>query len=367
MSERNQALAIFIMGIHIVVFWGAVLLINTHYNNNNLEIAIPKLGWREQGGSKLSDVLKSGDTSYYIRIASEGYNTNDDACAFYPLLPHVLRLLSIVSGCEPFVCGIVFINAVSCVMLYMGYTYCEKNQGKGSGIAWLVLIQSLPGSIYLNLVYTESLFMLLAIYVFILMRDKMYVIAGAVSILLPLTKAVGILIIMPIALHLYINKEPLRYYALLFLPLFGYIFYYIIMYLWTGNPFEGFKAQQYFPTKPSVQRLLDLRGFTEALLTLGNADSQKYSWLDRAHFLLLIILHPILYNINKPVALFGFLIGIISAMSTLFISFTRHYVTCLIGVTPLVWDINRMRAVFPIVITSGLLKILMLKRYLEYY
>lgn len=317
-----------------MLFWTAIFLITNFFSNFN-RIAFDRLiSWPLDGEKTWQSPLATWDAAHYLNIASRGYVEGEDSCAFYPLWPFLIRTFAFLYNGDVFMSGIVLANAISCLMLFGGHKFCERVQGEGSGVIWLLWILCLPGSIFLNLIYTESLFMLLTIGTLYFMEVRRYVFAGFLAFFLPLTKAIGIFMTIPIFLYLLNRREGWKSYCLLLFPVMGYAAYFLVIYSWTGNFFEGFEAQKNFPTKPSIMRILDVTGFLEALLSVKWIHTPKFSFLDRMFFLVLIICLPQLWFKHRNAAVYSCLVGIISVTSTLFISFTRQFTTCFPGIIP---------------------------------
>jgi hypothetical protein len=76
----------------------------------------------------------------------------------------------------------------------------------------------------------------------------------------------------------------------------GYSCYFEFMCFATGNPFEGFQAQQFYPNHTSVANIFHLPPFFEAFFTSSELHGMTDSAIDRGLFLLLL---PCLYFIFK--------------------------------------------------------------------
>ena len=71
------------------------------------------------------------------------------------------------------------------------------------------------------------------------------------------------------------------------------------MYAWTGSAFEGFAAQKTYPNSPSIRNMFNFHGFLHALENIQTFDGMTDSVLDRAFFLLVVVLLPVIYRLNR--------------------------------------------------------------------
>ena len=119
---------------------------------------------------------------------------------------------------------------------------------------------------------------------------------------------------------------PLREMAgrawLLAAPLLGWGIYLALMGYWTGDPFEGFKAQRYWGVH-SISNLWNVPKFVIGLFTPTEWHEFRGSVLDRCVFILLFYCLPGLWRLDKGLLVWTYVLGILPAMSGTFTSFTR--------------------------------------------
>src|SRR5437667_2738982 len=159
----------------------------------------------------------------------------------------------------------------------MFYQVVAGRFGKTVALWALVLLVVFPGSLFFQFIYSEPLFFLLVMALWLGLERERYDWACTAACLLPLSRPVGIFCVLPIAWHL-LNKKPLRsfgwlqrwisrqpefgeavrkedvtvawshwrYYGLLAAPLLGWAVYFGLMWTWTGNPLEGIQAQRFW-------------------------------------------------------------------------------------------------------------------------
>src|SRR6058998_110473 len=132
----------------------------------------------------------------------------------------------------------------------------------------LVFLIVFPGSLFYQFSYTEPLFFLMVMLLWLGLERNRYGLAWFAAFLLPLTRGVGVFSVLSIGWHwlmrcrwrwleqwqwLAAERQRLRSgdsvdvrwqaYALMAAPPLGLALYFALMRVWTGNPFEGFEAQ----------------------------------------------------------------------------------------------------------------------------
>lgn len=293
-----------------------------------LELDTQPARWPADGEPRWHSFLMAGDAASYLHIARNGYAEGNRACAFYPLWPFLIRGGTFLFGGSPFWTGLILANILSILALLLLHRFVLEMQGPEIAAASLVLLLAFPGAIFLSLIYTEPLFLLLSVTFLLLMSHGRYCLAGIAGFFLPLTKAVGILVCGLLAWELWRRRRPIKEYAYLAMPCLGYGCYLLTMWSHTGNPFEGFEAQGQFLGQPSIAKIFDVPGFLKAFASVKALHNIPGSLIDRMFFLLLVLLLPAIYRLNRALGLYVTIIGFISAMSAWFISYSRHLVMC---------------------------------------
>jgi len=267
------------------------------------------------------------DGAHYLRLASEGYTAGTNSCAFYPLWPLLIAFGSLVTR-DVFWSGILLANVLSCCAFWQFYRLTEERHGEQTARFSLVLLLAFPGAIFFNFIYTEALYLLLVVLFFRYLHRSNYVAASIVAFLLPLTKAIGIFIIVPFLWHMLERKCAKRQFLWLCTPLVGYAMYFAVMYLHTGNALEGFEAQMNFPTKPSAEKLVDLGGALRALFNIDSFHGTDHSLLDRICFAIMVVTLPLIWRLDKVYFAFAVFAGLIPAFSNSFWSYSRLMIVC---------------------------------------
>lgn len=273
--------------------------------------------------------LATWDGAHYLKISMEGYRAGEASCAFYPLWPFFIRTYACLFGGDPFWSGLILANALSILAIVFLYKITALLESEQIAQSAVILCLAFPGAIFLSLIYTEPLFFTLSTAVFFLLLQRRFWTAAMLALFLPLTRPVGILIVVPLAWEcIRYSRQPVRDLFSIGLPVCGYGLYFLTMAIWTGNSLEGFDAQRHFPTQPEVSKIWDLPSFLHSFLDVNEIHSSRGSLIDRLFFVLFLVTLPFVFKIRTSFGLYVLLLGLISSVSTHLISFSRHIVMC---------------------------------------
>lgn len=152
------------------------------------------------------------DTGYYLDIATNGYSATVNEggyvnYVFFPLYPYLMKLLGSITH-DFYISGIIISNIctlISCIFLYKLVILDETHDTALRSIKYLMLF---PTSFILSGVFTESLFLALALSCFYFARKGNWFCVGAIGFWLSLTRSLGFFIILPM-LYEYLKSKPI--------------------------------------------------------------------------------------------------------------------------------------------------------------
>lgn len=245
------------------------------------------------------------DGEHYVSIATRGYGFGEHA--FFPLYPLLISLIGRIFG------GTIFsftytgmgISLISFLLGLIGFYKLAKidYSQKISKIAVVILLL-FPTSFYFVSVYTESLFFALAIWSFVFAREKKWLVASVLGILLTATRFVGLIIFPCLLIEWYmelpdkkklLNKFP---WSILTIPL-GLLAYMYYLLKTIGKPFAFYN---------------ELSGF-------GEQRSSHLITLPQVYYRYIAKILPSLNFLYFPVVFttfFEFLIGVIYLILSVF-------------------------------------------------
>lgn len=209
---------------------------------------------RDEPLSVLS-AFKTWDSQYYLYVAENGYMPGMINNAAHPLFPFLMKILSFLFKGNLLVTGLVFSNLFSLAALVWMYKWVKSEYGVDLAFRSCLFLAFFPTGFYLNLVYAESLFLLLlVIFFWALYKDKKRWLFLS-SMLLPLTRAQGVLALVPLLIHGLIKKHKMVIYGL-FGFMAGWLIYLLIMKSATGSFWSGYMSHKMNVSQFSASNLL---------------------------------------------------------------------------------------------------------------
>ncbi len=179
------------------------------------------------------------DGLWYLSIAKFGYLNRPTATAFFPLYPFLIHLLGggVTAG--------VVISLISFAFT-LWFLFHLTQYEFGPRIAWdaVLVLAFFPTAFYTNAVYSESLFMALAVGSLYFARTRRYFLAGPLAAAATLVSMYGLLLSAPLLFLLWKQEQhrlkPLFHALWAPLGLIGYMSFLLIRF---GDPFVFEHAQ----------------------------------------------------------------------------------------------------------------------------
>jgi hypothetical protein len=201
MSLRRDILLIVIL---FIITRLAVVAVGTAVNVYLPAADNPELKRLLDGGPAL-DMWYRWDAGFYASIASYGYTWYNEQrpaedMAFLPAYPAAIRAVMDVTGCSftPYlstcatVAGLVVSNAALLIASYCLFDLTQRHFERRTAWRALILLMITPNVIFLSGVYTEALFLCLAVLTFWLLEREWFIAAVILSSVAALTRSVGV-------------------------------------------------------------------------------------------------------------------------------------------------------------------------------
>jgi hypothetical protein len=193
----------------------------------------------------ITDVWARWDSVWFLRIAEHGYSSAaGGASAFYPLYPGSVALLGRALFGHYVLAGILVSLAAalgSCLLLYR---LAEERLGADGARRAVLYLALFPFALFLQAVYSESLYLLLTLAAFVLAERRRFLAAGATAGLALLTRPTGLALLPALAVLAWQERDRLR--ALASLAVAPLLFAAYPLYLWRaeGDPWAFLHAQK---------------------------------------------------------------------------------------------------------------------------
>lgn len=187
--------------------------------------------------------FKTWDAQIYLHLARVGYSHGGFDDAFYPLFPFLVRMVGTCLGGNYFLAGLVLSNFLTLGVVALFYRWAVGKRG-GEPFYGPILLLAFPTAFYLGMIYSEALFLFLALGLFIGLEEKKTVWICLAAFFLPLTRPTGVLVAVPLMVAFWTVRDRRALLGGLSLGA-GFLAYLGVMRWATGNAFSGFEAQAY--------------------------------------------------------------------------------------------------------------------------
>jgi hypothetical protein len=144
------------------------------------------------------DVWARWDSDFFLRIAQDGYDSAP--AAFFPLYPALVGLLGRALLGQYVLAGVLISLAASLAAFWLLYGLAEPRLGAGGAQRSVLYLALFPMTLFLVAVYSEALFLLLAVAAFALAERGRFREAGVATGLALLTRPFGLALLPAIAL-----------------------------------------------------------------------------------------------------------------------------------------------------------------------
>lgn len=259
------------------------------------------------------------DGVHYITIAQKGYIGTGLIQAFFPVYPLAIRLLNFVFNNYLYT-GLILSNVAFFLGIYFFLTWLKEEEFKTT--FWpLVFLLLFPASYYFGSLYSESLFFLFTVLVFILLKRKQWLAASLFCALASGTRLVGIFLAPVVAWEFYSanfkNKQKLGVYLksfiLIIFSLGGFIIFCWYLYKNFGDPFYFVSVQNSFGASRETDKLIlfyqVVWRYLKMAVTVNRNDILYYSVMQEfilSILALILLIWGLFKKINKTYLFFSF-------------------------------------------------------------
>jgi mannosyltransferase PIG-V len=191
------------------------------------------------------DVWARWDSDWYLRIAEDGYSASPSSTpAFFPLYPGLVGLVGRVLLGHYVLAGVLVSLAACAVAFVLLYRLAIAHLGPEGAHRAVVYLALFPTALFLQAVYSESVYLVLALAAFLLAERRRYLGAGAAAGLAVLTRPAGVALLPALALLAWRADNRRRALARLAISVPIAATYPVLLALWIGEPFAFLRAQE---------------------------------------------------------------------------------------------------------------------------
>jgi hypothetical protein len=288
----------------------------------NLESYRVNYHWPPDEPLTVRSAYETWDAQQFLFVSENGY-VQKGSRGIFPLWPAVIHVADSVLG-DPLAASLIAANLLSMAALILFHRLAALQAGIASADAALLLMLAFPSAFFLSLPYSESLFLLLVVGLFLALRAENGLGIWTLAALLPLARAVGVVCVCPIIVHECLKRRPLRAALLATGTMAGILVYFLIFRFMTGDAFANLHTT-FSSTRASASNLVHPVQFVRVFFFQNiELHGISNSAVDRAVLILVLAsLWPMARR--DPVgAVYCFPGAIVPAMSLSMMSFTRY-------------------------------------------
>ncbi len=152
------------------------------------------------------------DGVHYLTIAGDGNYRDGADGRFFPVYPYLIRIPYVLLGSGPFMglkeftLAFLVSNAIFLGALLLLYKLLHYDYSDNTIYATIIFLLVFPTSFFFGSFYSEGTFLFFTFLTFLLLREKSYFSASIATLLLSLTRIVGVCMI-PITAYFYIQEN----------------------------------------------------------------------------------------------------------------------------------------------------------------
>jgi len=250
-ATRNPAVEIFIWS-RLAIWTAALFALYAFDPNRNPNAA----RWDDPSVTHdlgaATDVWARWDSVWFLRIAEHGYeHLSSSATAFFPLYPAAVGLLGRVLLGHYVLAGIVVSLTASLATFVLLYRLAEDKIGADGARRAVLYLALFPMALFLQAVYSESLYLMLTVIAFLAAERRRFLGAGLACGLALLTRPVAVALLPALAIFAWRSARPGRNLAQLAVAPLVFAAYPLLLWAQRGDPWTFLHAEGYWSRKVS--------------------------------------------------------------------------------------------------------------------
>ena len=190
------------------------------------------------------DVWARWDSDWFLRIAENGYSWPSSTPAFFPLYPFLVAVVGFLLLGHDVLAGVLVSLAAGAAAFVLLYRLTADRLGEDTARRTILFLALAPTSLFFGAVYSESLFLLLAVASFLLAERGRFWGAGAAAGLALLTRSAGIALLPALALLAWRAPDRKRALAGVAVAPLLFALYPLLLAFWIGRPLAFLDAQK---------------------------------------------------------------------------------------------------------------------------
>lgn len=158
-------------------------------------------------GASFAQILCTWDCNWYVELAESGYSAPADVdasgaanWAFFPALPLMIRALTATTGLEAVDAGLILATLLYAAGLVLFFLYAGDLYGRRFARFAAVVFAAWPFAIHASVPMSEAVFVPMSLAALLAARRGAWITAGLAAAVLGGTRAVGVLVFLPLVM-----------------------------------------------------------------------------------------------------------------------------------------------------------------------
>jgi len=190
------------------------------------------------------DVWARWDSDWFLRIATDGYSWPSSTPAFFPLYPFLVAGLGWALAGHYVLAGVALSLAAGAAAFALLYRLTVIRLGEDEARRTVLFLAVAPTSLFFGAVYSESLFLLLAVAAFLAAERGRFGHAGVAAGLALLTRSAGVALLPALAVLAWRAPDRRRALAGVAVAPLLFALYPLLLAVWIGQPLAFLEAQK---------------------------------------------------------------------------------------------------------------------------
>jgi hypothetical protein len=190
------------------------------------------------------DVWARWDSDWYLKIAENGYSWPSSTPAFFPLYPLLVGTLGRLLVGHYLLAGVIVALAAAAGAFVLLYRLALPLLGEAGARRAVLYLAFFPTALFLGAVYSESLFLFLALATFALCERGRFGWAGIAAGLALLTRPAGLALLPAAALFAWRAPHRASATARISIAPVLFLLYPLALWLWIDRPLAFLDAQE---------------------------------------------------------------------------------------------------------------------------